>query len=57
MPTAPAIVSVDAGDGALIITWTEPADIGGLNIQGYDVRYIPAEENNPGATWTEGPAV
>ena len=53
MPTAPAIVSVDAGDGALIITWTEPADIGGLNIQGYDVRYIPAEENNPGATWTE----
>ena len=53
MPTAPAIVSVDAGDGALIISWTEPADIGGLNIQGYDVRYIPAEENNPGATWTE----
>ena len=27
--------------------------IGGLNIQGYDVRYIPAKENNPGATWTE----
>ena len=53
MPTAPAIVSVDAGDGALIISWTEPGDIGGLNIQGYDVRYIPAEENNPGATWTE----
>ena len=53
MPTAPAVVSVAAGDGALAIAWTAPADTGGLNIQGYDVRYIPAEENSPGATWTE----
>ena len=53
MPTAPAVVSVAAGDGALAIAWTAPADTGGLNIQGYDVRYIPAEENSPGATWIE----
>ena len=53
MPTAPAVVSVAAGDGALTIAWTAPADTGGLNIQSYDVRYIPAEENNPGAAWTE----
>ena len=53
MPTAPAIVSVAAGDGALTISWTAPTDTGGLNIQGYDVRYIPVEENSRGATWTE----
>ena len=53
MPTAPATVSVAADDGTLTIAWTAPTDTGGLNIQSYDVRYIPADENNPGATWTE----
>ena len=53
MATAPAIVSVAAGDGTLTISWTAPSDTGGLNIQGYDARYIPAEENSSGATWTE----
>ena len=40
IPAAPKINSVVSGDRALTVTWSAPADTGGLAIQSYDLRYI-----------------
>ena len=38
--TAPTLDSVRADDGALVVTWSAPADTGGATSTVYDVRYI-----------------
>jgi hypothetical protein len=48
VPGAPTGVSAVAGNGAATVSWTAPADNGGMPVIGYDVRY----SSDSGASWT-----
>ncbi len=41
-PSAPTLGTVTPGEGYLTVSWTEPDDIGGPNVESYDIRYIDA---------------
>ena len=46
------IDDVDAGPGALALTWKAPDDIGGSAVTSYDLRYADTPDPSP-ADWTE----
>jgi 5-hydroxyisourate hydrolase-like protein (transthyretin family) len=52
-PSDPQNVTATAGNGKVTVTWAAPADDGGQNIDGYDVRY----SSNGGSSWTVAPRV
>ena len=43
IPGFPAIRGVLSRDGALVVIWEVPDDIGGSAITGYDLRYVPRD--------------
>ncbi len=50
---APTIDSVEGVDDTLAIAWSEPEQNAGLPITGYDLRHIPAEDDETvDANWT-----
>ena len=57
-PSAPTIDSVTPGDETLTIAWSAPADTGGSEVTGYDLRYIRSDAPSKADTnWTERDSV
>ena len=53
-PGAPTIDSVTPGDETLTMSWSAPADTGGSEVTGYDLRYIRSDApSKSDANWTE----
>ena len=54
-PGAPTIDSVTPDNGTLAVAWSAPADTGGSEVTGYDLRYIrsDATDKSDDANWTE----
>ena len=42
-PSAPTVDSVTPGDETLTVAWSAPADTGGSEVTGYDLRYIRSD--------------
>ena len=54
LPSAPINLAVAPGDTSLTVVWDQPANTGGENPTGYDVRYImTSEDETDDANWTE----
>ena len=54
LPSAPINLAVAPGDTSLTVVWDLPANTGGENPTGYDVRYImTSEDETDDANWTE----
>ena len=54
LPSAPINLAVAPGDTSLTVVWDLPANTGGENPTGYDVRYIKtSEDETDDANWTE----
>ncbi len=54
VPGAAAITGVSPRDGELVVTWSAPADDGGIAIERYDLRYIESNATDKAdANWTE----
>ena len=58
-PGAPTIDSLTPGDETITVAWSAPADTGGSEVTGYDLRYIrsDATDNNwtvRDSAWTSG---
>ena len=52
-PSAPTIDLVTPGDGTITVAWSAPADTGGSEVTGYDLRYISSDATNKDdANWT-----
>ena len=52
-PSAPTIDSVTPGDETITVAWSAPADTGGSEITGYDLRYIRSDATDKSdANWT-----
>ncbi len=52
-PGAPTIDSVTPDDGTLAVAWSAPADTGGSEVTGYDLRYIRSDATDKSdANWT-----
>ena len=52
-PSAPTIDSVTPGDETLTVAWSAPADTGGSEVTGYDLRYIRSDATDKSdANWT-----
>ena len=54
VPGAAAITGVSPRDGELVVTWSAPADDGGIAIERYDLRYIESNATDKAdANWIE----
>ena len=52
-PGAPAVPTVAAGDGALLVSWAAPASPGSAAIAAYDIRYIlTSADETDDANWS-----
>jgi hypothetical protein len=49
VPSAPVNLSAEAGDKEIVLSWTAPANSGGFDITGYEVRELTKDA---AATWT-----
>ncbi|GGK33203.1 hypothetical protein GCM10010124_27420 [Pilimelia terevasa] len=47
VPGAPTAVSAAAGPASATVTWTRPADTGGVPLTGYEIRVFTAGNPNP----------
>ena len=57
-PSAPTIDSVTPGDETLTMSWSAPADTGGSEVTGYDLRYIRSDApSKSDVNWTERDSV
>ena len=57
-PGAPTIDSVTPGDETLTVSWSAPADTGGSEVTGYDLRYIRSDApSKADVNWTERDSV
>ena len=57
-PSPPTVDSVTPGDETLTVSWSAPADTGGSEVTGYDLRYIRSDApSKADANWTERDSV
>ena len=57
-PGAPSVNSLTPGDEMLTVAWSAPAEDGGSNVTGYDLRHIRSDApNKADANWTVNDSV
>ena len=53
MPSVPESLTATAGDGEVVLEWTEPADDGGSPVTGYEYRYAAGQAVPEDVTWRD----
>ena len=53
MPSVPESLTATAGDGEVVLEWTEPVDDGGSPVTGYGYRYAAGQAVPEDVTWRD----